>query len=302
MTLNTTDLDKRTRIGKISGIVGILCNLVLSGGKIFVGKISASTSIMADGLNNLSDAVSSIVTLAGFKFAEKPADKKHPYGHARFEYLASLTISVLVLFMGFELAKTSIIKIIKPTPIEFSPVTIGVLIFSILVKLFMMIYNYKLGRQIQSTTLLATAVDSRNDVIATSAVTAATLVEHFCDIKIDGFMGLVVSLFILYSGISIAKDAISPLLGEAIDDKLQEELTEYVKSCPMIIDCHDLMVHDYGPGKRYASIHVEMDESIHSRACHDMIDKVEQECLCRFGIHMVIHFDPVLVCEPEEDL
>ena len=301
MTHNTTDLENRSRIGKLSGIVGILCNLILSAGKIIIGKMSASTAIMADGLNNLSDAVSSIVTLVGFKFAEKPADKKHPYGHARFEYLASLTISVLVLFIGFELAKTSVVKIINPTPIEFSPVLLAVLIFSILIKLFLMLYNYKLGKQIESTTLLATAVDSRNDVIATSAVAVATLIEHFCDIKIDGVMGLFVSLFILYSGICIAKDAVSPLLGEAIDDKLEGELTEYIKSCPMVIGCHDLMVHDYGPGKRYASIHVEMDESINSRSCHDMIDKVERECLCRFGIHMVIHFDPVTMCELDKN-
>lgn len=301
MSKDNIDTINRAKIGKVSGIVGIVCNLILSAGKIVVGKMAMSTSIVADGLNNLSDAASSIVTLLGFKFAEKPADRKHPYGHARYEYLAGLTVAMLILLIGYELAKTSIRKILDPVAIEFSPVMLAVLIVSILIKLFMMIYNLKMGKKIDSKTLLATAADSRNDVIATSAVLAATLIEHFSDLKVDGVMGLLVSLFVLYSGFSIAKDAISPLLGEAVDDELKSEMTEYIESCPMVMGCHDLMVHDYGPGKRYASIHVEMDESINSSLCHEMIDKVERECLCRFGVHMVIHFDPVVVNDPETE-
>lgn len=301
MFQNDIDTMERNKIGKVSGIVGIICNLGLSAGKIIVGKMAMSTSIVADGLNNLSDAASSIVTLLGFKFAEKPADRKHPYGHARYEYLAGLTVAMLILIIGYELAKSSVKKIMDPVSIEFSPVMLGVLVASILTKFFMMIYNLKMGKKIDSKMLLAAAADSRNDVIATSAVLMATLVEHFADVKVDGVMGLLVSLFVLYSGFSIAKDAISPLLGEAVDDELKSEMTEYIESCPMVIGCHDLMVHDYGPGKRYASIHVEMDESINSSLCHEMIDKVERECLCRFGVHMVIHFDPVVLNDPVTD-
>ena len=295
MNQNDKNNVERNKIGKVSGTVGIVCNLVLSVSKIIVGKMAASTSLIADGFNNLSDATSSIVALLGFKFAEKPADREHPYGHARSEYIANLTVAMLILVMGYELAKTSVKKIIHPAAVEFSPVMLGVLIFSIVAKLFMMIYNMRMGKKIDSKMLLATAADSRNDVIATSAVLAAILIEHVSGLKVDGVIGLLVSLFVLYSGLSIAKDAVSPLLGEAVDDELMDEITEYVRSCPMVIGCHDLMVHDYGPGKRYASIHVEMDESFSSRSCHDMIDKVERDCLFRFGIHMVIHFDPVMV-------
>jgi len=224
------DSNERSRLGKVSGMIGIVCNLLLSGGKIAAGSIAGSMSIVADGLNNLSDATGSVVTLLGFKFAEKPADKEHPYGHARFEYLASLTVSMLILFIGFELLKSSAQKIINPTPVEFSPVALAILIFSVLVKLFLMVFNRRAGKKIQSDVLLATAADSRNDAITTGAVIIATVVEHFTNLKIDGIMGALVSLFILFSGISLAKKTVSPLLGEGADSELHELLTEYIKS------------------------------------------------------------------------
>jgi len=293
------DSNERSRLGKVSGMIGIVCNLLLSGGKIAAGSIAGSMSIVADGLNNLSDATGSVVTLLGFKFAEKPADKEHPYGHARFEYLASLTVSMLILFIGFELLKSSAQKIINPTPVEFSPVALAILIFSVLVKLFLMVFNRQAGKKIQSDVLLATAADSRNDAITTGAVIIAAVVEHFTDLKIDGIMGALVSLFILFSGISLAKKTVSPLLGEGVDSELRELLTEYIKSCDMVIGCHDLMVHDYGPGKRYASIHVEMDKDVDALLSHELIDGMERECMKQFGVHLVIHYDPVSTNDPE---
>ena len=228
------DSAKRAALGKLSGLVGIVCNVGLAGSKLAVGKLAGSMSITADGLNNLSDAASSIVTLTGFKLAEKPADKEHPYGHARFEYLASLTVSVMILFIGFELAKSSVEKVLHPVAVEFSLLSMIVLIASILVKAGMMIFNTRMGKRIDSTVLIATAADSRNDVLTTTAV--------------------------LWSGIGLARDTISPLLGEGVKSDFRKELTEEIMTYPMVLGCHDLMVHDYGPGKRYASIHVEFDK------------------------------------------
>lgn len=289
----------RARIGKLSGAVGIICNCLLAAGKLIVGHMTSSMSITADGLNNLSDGASSIVTLLGFKLAEKPADRKHPYGHARIEYIAGLTVAVMILFIGLELGKSSVEKLINPEPIEFSFTAVWVLCASILVKLFMMLFNLKMGRRINSNTLLATAADSRNDVMTTSAVLAASIVEHFYDVRIDGVMGIAVSLFILYSGIKLAGETMSPLLGEGANPELQKQITDYINGCPMVLGCHDLMVHDYGPGRRYASIHVEIDKNEDPMACHARIDRMERECLKNYGTHLVIHYDPVVTDDPE---
>lgn len=289
----------RARIGKLSGAVGIICNCLLAAGKLIVGHMTSSMSITADGLNNLSDGASSIVTLLGFKLAEKPADRKHPYGHARIEYIAGLTVAVMILFIGLELGKSSVEKLINPEPIEFSFTAVWVLCASILVKLFMMLFNLKMGRKINSNTLLATAADSRNDVMTTSAVLAASIVEHFYDVRIDGVMGIAVSLFILYSGIKLAGETMSPLLGEGANPELQKQITDYINGCPMVLGCHDLMVHDYGPGRRYASIHVEIDKNEDPMACHARIDRMERECLKNYGTHLVIHYDPVVTDDPE---
>lgn len=289
----------RARIGKLSGAVGIICNCLLAAGKLIVGHMTSSMSITADGLNNLSDGASSIVTLLGFKLAEKPADRKHPYGHARIEYIAGLTVAVMILFIGLELGKSSVEKFIDPEPIEFSFTAVWVLCASILVKLFMMLFNLKMGRRINSNALLATAADSRNDVMTTSAVLAASIVEHFYDVRIDGVMGIAVSLFILYSGIKLAGETMSPLLGEGANSELQKQITDYINGCPMVLGCHDLMVHDYGPGRRYASIHVEIDKNEDPMACHARIDRMERECLKNYGTHLVIHYDPVVTDDPE---
>lgn len=289
----------RARIGKLSGAVGIICNCLLAAGKLIVGHMTSSMSITADGLNNLSDGASSIVTLLGFKLAEKPADRKHPYGHARIEYIAGLTVAVMILFIGLELGKSSVEKFIDPEPIEFSFTAVWVLCASILVKLFMMLFNLKMGRKINSNALLATAADSRNDVMTTSAVLAASIVEHFYDVRIDGVMGIAVSLFILYSGIKLAGETMSPLLGEGANPELQKQITDYINGCPMVLGCHDLMVHDYGPGRRYASIHVEIDKNEDPMACHARIDRMERECLKNYGTHLVIHYDPVVTDDPE---
>ena len=289
----------RARIGKLSGAVGIICNCLLAAGKLIVGHMTSSMSITADGLNNLSDGASSIVTLLGFKLAEKPADRKHPYGHARIEYIAGLTVAVMILFIGLELGKSSVQKFINPAPIEFSFTAVWVLCASILVKLFMMLFNLKMGRRINSNTLLATAADSRNDVMTTSAVLAASIVEHFYDVRIDGVMGIAVSLFILYSGIKLAGETMSPLLGEGANPELQKQITDYINGCPMVLGCHDLMVHDYGSGRRYASIHVEIDKNEDPMACHARIDRMERECLKNYGTHLVIHYDPVVTDDPE---
>ena len=289
----------RARIGKLSGAVGIICNCLLAAGKLIVGHMTSSMSITADGLNNLSDGASSIVTLLGFKLAEKPADRKHPYGHARIEYIAGLTVAVMILFIGLELGKSSVQKLINPEPIEFSFTAAWVLCASILVKLFMMLFNLKMGRRINSNALLATAADSRNDVMTTSAVLAASIVEHFYDVRIDGVMGIAVSLFILYSGIKLAGETMSPLLGEGANPELQKQITDYINGCPMVLGCHDLMVHDYGPGRRYASIHVEIDKNEDPMACHARIDRMERECLKNYGTHLVIHYDPVVTDDPE---
>ena len=289
----------RARIGKLSGAVGIICNCLLAAGKLIVGHMTSSMSITADGLNNLSDGASSIVTLLGFKLAEKPADRKHPYGHARIEYIAGLTVAVMILFIGLELGKSSVQKFINPEPIEFSFTAVWVLCASILVKLFMMLFNLKMGRRINSNALLATAADSRNDVMTTSVVLAASIVEHLYDVRIDGVMGIAVSLFILYSGVKLAGETMSPLLGEGANPELQKQITDYINGCPMVLGCHDLMVHDYGPGRRYASIHVEIDKNEDPMACHARIDEMERECLKNYGTHLVIHYDPVVTDDPE---
>lgn len=291
----------RSKVGSLSGFVGIFSNILLFIGKIIVGLISGSVSIIADAMNNLSDASSSVVSLIGFKLAEKPADEDHPYGHARFEYLSALAVAAIIIIIGFELAKSSISKIINPTAVYFSlPVAI-VLVLSVFVKLWLSLFNKKLGKLINSYTLLATAADSRNDVISTFAVLISILIQFFFDLKIDGFIGLAVAIFILYSGIMMAKETINPLLGEAVSHELRDLIAEMVSANPKVLGYHDLMVHDYGPGQRFASMHVEMDKNEDPMLCHDMIDDLERECFEKFNVHLVIHYDPVITGDAEHD-
>lgn len=293
------DAAVRSRIGTLSGGVGIGANLLLFLGKLIAGLLSGSVSIMADALNNLSDASGSILTLVGFRLASKPADEHHPYGHARFEYLSGLAVAVMIMLIGFELGRSSAEKIIHPVPVAVSGITAAVLLASIGVKLWLFLFNKKLGNLIQSTTLLATAADSRNDCVATAAVLAAALIEHFADLRVDGFMGLAVAVFILRSGWGLAKETISPLLGEGAAPELRQKIVDYVQVCPMVLGYHDLMVHDYGPGRQFASLHVEMDHREDPLVCHEFIDDMERECLRSHGVHLVIHYDPVVTDDPE---
>ena len=295
------DAQTRSAIGKLSGAVGILFNLLLCAVKLLAGALSGSVSITADALNNLSDATSSIVTLLGFKLAERPADEHHPYGHARYEYLSGLAVAAIIVVIGFELAKTSVEKIIHPTQVEFSAVTALVLCVSIGIKLWLAVFNRKLGEMIRSSALSAAAADSRNDCLATGAVLIAGLVEWLTDWQVDGFMGLAVALFILYSGYNLARGTISPLLGEAADPLLREQIADYISASPKVLGYHDLMVHDYGPGQRFASLHVEMDKDEDPLLCHEIIDDLERECLKKHGVHLVIHYDPVVTNDPELD-
>ena len=289
----------RARIGKLSGAVGIICNCLLAAGKLIVGHMTSSMSITADGLNNLSDGASSIVTLLGFKLAEKPADRKHPYGHARIEYIAGLTVAVMILFIGLELGKSSVEKFIDPEPIEFSFTAVWVLCASILVKLFMMLFNLKMGRRINSNALLATAADSRNDVISTGAVLLACIVGQLTGLKIDGYVGLLVALFILWSGVGIAKDTIDPLIGAKPDESLVHAIAYLMTSHPSILGIHDLMVHDYGPGRRFASVHAELDHRIDPLVAHEILDEIERQAKRDLHVDLVIHYDPIVTDDPE---
>ena len=298
MTENTTET---TASGRRAGAVGIVTNALLFAMKLAVGTLAGSVSITADALNNLSDASSSVVTLLGFKLAEKPADEDHPYGHARYEYLSGLAVAVMILFIGYELAKSSIEKIFAPQPVEFTWITAAVLLVSMGIKLWLAYFNHRLGKRIQSDTLLAAAADSRNDVVATGAVLLSGIVERFTGLGIDGFMGLAVAVFILYSGIGLAKNTISPLLGEAAGPELREQILDQIRSEPRVLGYHDLMVHDYGPGRRFASVHVEMDRREDPLVCHELIDGLERECFESHGIQLVIHYDPVVTDDPELD-
>lgn len=284
----------RSAVGRLSGIVGIVCNALLFVLKLVVGTVSGSVSITADAMNNLSDASSAIVTLLGFKLAEKPADEHHPYGHARFEYLSGLAVAGMILVIGVELARSSVEKILNPAPVEFSLPVAVVLTGSIAVKLWLSLFNRRLGKHISSSALTATAVDSRNDAISTSVVLLAAIVEAATSWQIDGFMGLLVALFILYSAVELGKETISPLLGEGASPELRQMIVDTVTVYPQVLGYHDLMVHDYGPGQRFASIHVEMDQREDPLFCHELIDDMERACLEKHNVHLVIHYDPVV--------
>ena len=289
----------RAAVGKLSGVVGIVANILLFGLKLLVGTVSGSVSITADAMNNLSDATSAIVTLIGFKLAEKPADEDHPYGHARYEYLSGLAVAAMIVVIGFELAKTSVQKILDPAPVEFSAAVAIVLIGSIAVKLWLCLFNRKLGKHIESSALLATSADSRNDAISTTAVLAAALIELLTSWRIDGYMGLAVALFILYSGAMLARDTIIPLLGETASPELRELIVSVVTAQPKVLGYHDLMVHDYGPGQRFASMHVEMSVTEDPLECHELIDNLERECMKQHNVHLVLHYDPVVTGDAE---
>ena len=289
----------RAAYGKLSGAVGIACNLLLFAGKLAVGLAAHSVSITADAVNNLSDASGAVVTLVGFRMAEKPADRDHPFGHARVEYIAGLVVSALILLVGAELAKSAVEKILHPAPVDISPVTMAVLAVSVAVKLWLSRFNRALGRQIDSATLMATAADSRNDALSTGAVLLSALVSRHTGWRIDGYTGLAVALFILWSGIGIARDTVNPLLGQGADPALGQALAKMLTANPKVLGFHDLMVHDYGPGQRFATVHVEMDAREDPLLCHDIIDGLERSCLDELKVHLCIHYDPIVTDDPE---
>ena len=296
---NVADRAVRSACGNLACIVGILCNVLLFAGKFTVGVLFGSVSITADAVNNLSDASSNVVSLVGFKLGSKPADKEHPYGHARYEYLAGLAVSVMILVIGIELGKESLAKIITPTAVEFSWLSAAVLVASILVKLWMSSFNHQVGKLIHSDTLMATAADSRNDVISTAAVLAASLVAHFTAFdRLDGIMGLLVALFILYSGIGLVRDTLDPILGAAPDPEQVAYIKEKALSYPDVLGVHDMMIHDYGPGNRLVSFHLEMPAEGDVMAMHDEIDCMEKDFFANDGLTVTIHFDPVITSDP----
>ena len=296
---DTSDPAVRAGYGRLAGVTGIVCNLLLFALKLLAGTISGSVSITADAVNNLSDASGSIVTLVGFKLASRPADDEHPYGHARMEYLSGLAVAVLILVIGVELVKSSVGKILHPEAVEFSALIVVILVCSILVKLWMAVFNRKLGRRIGSAALTAAAADSRNDVISTGAVLLACIVGQLTGLKIDGYVGLLVALFILWSGISIAKDTIDPLLGAAPDESLVHAIASEITGYDGILGIHDLMVHDYGPGRRFASAHAEVDYRMNILDAHELLDDIERDVRTKLHVDLVLHCDPIVTDDAE---
>ena len=293
------DPQVRARCGNLAGLVGICCNLLLSAGKFLAGLLTGSVAISADAVNNLSDASSSIITLLGFRLAARPADDEHPYGHGRTEYLSGLAVSVMILLIGAELAKTSIQKILSPEPITTGMVSILILAASILVKFWMAAFNRHVGQLIRSATLEATAADSRNDVISTGAVLIATLLQMQFGWNLDGYMGLAVAAFILWSGWGLVKDSIAPLLGQTPDPELVRHIADVTLSYPGVLGIHDMIVHDYGPGRQFASLHAEMAAGADVLESHDTIDRIEKYFLEQEGLHVVIHYDPIVTDDSE---
>lgn len=293
---NSEDVENpavRTAYGKLSGWVGIICNVLLCAGKFIAGLLSGSMSVTADAVNNLSDASSGVIGLIGFKLSERSADKEHPYGHGRYEYLAGFMVAALILIIGAELLRDSIMKIISPSEVEFGTVTVAVLAASILLKLWMMLFYKRIGRRINSETIIATAADSRNDVISTTAVLIALIISHFCAVDLDGIMGALVAVFILYSGVGLVKDAMDPLLGKAPSAEQVEKIRAEILSYDGILGTHDLMIHDYGPGRQFASVHVEVSADTGFVECHEIIDRIERDFLAR-GLNMLVHPDPIV--------
>ena len=290
---HAADANTHAAVGKLAGIVGIVCNLLLACLKITAGLLSGSVALAGDGINNLTDCASSVVTLLGFRMAQRPADGEHPFGHGRYEYISGVVIAALVLLAGAELAKSSIQKILVPQAVPLSLLSIAILLFSMGLKLWMAVFDRRLGGMIRSTTLEAAAQDSRNDIIATAAVLLSTLADGLLGIRLDGFVGLGVAAFILWSGVRLARDTVSPLIGRQADQRTVQALTELILAHRRVLGIHDLLIHDYGPGHVFATVHAEMDASEPPLDAHDQLDHIEQEALKQLGIHLVIHYDPI---------
>lgn len=294
----TKDPKVRENYGKLAGLVGIVTNLFLCVSKISVGLVVNSIAIIADGVNNLTDMASSAITLIGFKLASKPEDAEHPYGHARFEYLAGLAVSLLIIVLGIKLFTTSVDKVLHPDPLQFSPAAVLILAAAIGVKVWQALFNIRTGEDIRSTTLKAAGMDSRNDVIATSAILISIIIGRFTGLQLDGYMGCLVALFIIYSGIQLIRETSGPLLGKAPEPDLVRELEERICSEEGVLGIHDLVVHDYGPGRVFASVHIEVDAYGDLIQSHDMIDNIERNISEAFNLELVAHMDPLETQDP----
>lgn len=279
--------------GILCSVVGIALNLLLAAGKLVAGVLSGSLAITADGMNNLSDTGSSLVTLIGFKLSQQKPDESHPYGHGRIEYIAGLLVSVIILLVGFELLQSSIEKILSPQDIAFSALSVVVLVASIAIKLYMACYNRSIGKAIDSAPMRATALDSLSDAAATAVVLAATLIGHFTGLHVDGWGGLLVSAFILYSGVMALRDTVNLLLGQPPKQAYVDEIKATVLAHPEAIGVHDVMVHDYGPGRRIITLHMEVSASEDMLKIHDTVDNIERELHDRLGCMALIHMDPI---------
>lgn len=290
---NIQDVEVRTRYGSLAGMVGICCNLLLFTVKLLTGLLVNSISVMADAFNNLSDAASSIISIVGVKMAEKPADEEHPFGHGRIEYISAFIVAFLVIEVGFSLFKTSFGKIRNPEPMVFQWLSVGILVLSVGVKLWMGIFNRKLGKRIDSKVMMATAADSLGDVAATTATIVSMLIFGIFNVNVDGIVGLAVSVVVMIAGVNIAKDTLAPLIGEAIDPEVYREITQFVESYDGIVGSHDLIVHNYGPGRSMASIHAEVPSDVDIETSHEIIDRVERDAVRKLHLFLVIHMDPI---------
>lgn len=290
---NIQDVEVRTRYGSLAGMVGICCNLLLFTVKLLSGLLVNSISVMADAFNNLSDAASSIISIVGVKMAEKPADEEHPFGHGRIEYISAFIVAFLVIEVGFSLFKTSFGKIRNPEPMVFQWLSVGILVLSVGVKLWMGIFNRKLGKRIDSKVMMATAADSLGDVAATTATIVSMLIFGIFNVNVDGIVGLAVSVVVMIAGVNIAKDTLAPLIGEAIDPEVYREITQFVESYDGIVGSHDLIVHNYGPGRSMASIHAEVPSDVDIETSHEIIDRVERDAVRKLHLFLVIHMDPI---------
>lgn len=298
---NTEDPAVRDKCGRVAGAVGIVTNFLLFLMKIIVGTVFHSVSVTADAVNNLTDSGSSVVTLIGFKMASKPADEKHPFGHARIEYLSGVIVSFIVIFLGLQLGMSSIEKILTPEENALTPVALVVLVISILAKLWQCLFYRKVGRMIKSESVEATSKDSRNDVIATSVVLLGAVITMLTGVNLDGYMGAAVALFIVFSGVQLTISTADPLLGQAPEGELVQTITEKMLSYPGIIGMHDIAVHNYGVGRCFASAHCEVDAKNDILVSHDLIDNIERDFSRDLCIHMVIHLDPVIVGDARTD-
>jgi len=289
----------RESYGKLAGSVGIVSNIILFAAKLFAGIISGSISITADAANNLSDSASSIITLAGFKLSGMPADEDHPYGHARYEYISGLIVSCIIIVIGFQFFVSSAKKIINPSDVSYTLLFWIILTASMLIKTWQSFFNAKIGKIISSPALAAAAADSRNDVITTGVILISAVISHFTGFIIDGYMGALVAVFILYSGIGLIRQTLSPLLGEAPESSLVDEIQQKILSYESVIGLHDLMVHNYGPNRRFASVHVELPAKQDIMVSHDIIDTIERDFAAEMQISLVIHLDPVVTDDPK---